>query len=149
VSAILNEQIVSHAKLEHAFEVCWLLYTIRTLDLDLDLSSARAVSEMGDNCSLILLREMCEKSNRLKRAVSFDSAVRRAEQTGALSSNDWLMAYEYRHNGWCRPKSWDGNAAWKELHHADVRFLSKTGRAPRKVLRRRRPSFVASWLYGP
>lgn len=149
VSEILNEQIVRHAKLEHGFETCWMLYTIRSLALELDARSARAVSEMDDNCSLILLRDLCEKSTRLQRDVSFDIAVGRAEQSGALSSNDWLLAYEYRHNGWCRPRGWDRQVGWKDLHRADVRFLLKTAQPSRRVLRRRKPSFVSSWLYGP
>jgi hypothetical protein len=81
--------------------------------------------------------------------VSFDIAVRRAERSDALSSSDWLLAYEYRHNGWCKPKNWDGQAAWKDLHRADVRFLLKTAQQPRQMLRRRKPSFISSWLYGP
>jgi hypothetical protein len=149
VSEILNQLIVDHARLEHGFETCWILYMIRSLSLELDSSSARAVSDMNDNCSLILLRDLCEKSNRLRRDVSFDMAVGRAERSAALSSNDWLLAYEYRHNGWCRPKSWDRRAGWKDLHRADVRFFLTTAQPPRKVLRRRKPSFVPSWLYGP
>jgi hypothetical protein len=149
VSEILNEQIALHAKLEHGFEICWILYMIRSLALDLDTSTARAVSRMDDNCALVLLRDICEGSKRLKRDVSFDLPVRRAEQSDALSSNDWLLAYEYRHNRWCRPRGWDRKPGWKDLHRADVSFLLKTAQPPRKLLRRRRPSFVASWLYGP
>lgn len=149
VSEILNQLIVDHAKLEHGFETSWILYMIRSLSLDLDSSSARAVSMMNDNCSLILLRDLCSRSKRLTSDVSFDAAVARAERSDALSSNDWLLAYEYRHNGWCRPKSWDHQPSWKELHKSGVDFLLKTGRPPKKVLRRMRPSFIASWLYGP
>ncbi|WP_157115151.1 RNA-directed DNA polymerase [Nocardia niwae] len=149
VSEILNELIVDHAKLGHGFETCWILYIIRSLALDLDSHSARAVSHMDDNCSLILLRDLCEKSPRLERDVSFESAVKRAERSGALSSNDWLMAYEYRHNGWCRPNKWDGQAAWRDLHRAGVGFFLKTSQSSRRVLRRRKPRFVSSWVYGP
>lgn len=149
VSEILNQLITYHAKLQHGFEICWMLYTIRSLGLELDSSAASAVSEMDDNCSLIILRDLSERSRRLERDVSFDAAIRRAEQSEALSSSDWLLAYEYRHNGWCRPRNWDHSVAWRDLHRADVRFLLKASQPPRKVLRRRKPSFVASWLYGP
>ncbi|AXN51813.1 Reverse transcriptase (RNA-dependent DNA polymerase) [Mycobacterium marinum] len=149
ITEILNKSLADHAKLEHGFETSWILYMIRSLSLELDSGSARVVSAMSDNCSLILLRDICEKSVRLRREVSFDAAVTRAERSDALSSSDWLLAYEYRHNRWCRPKNWDRHASWKELHRAGVRFYLKTSKPPRKVLRRRRPSFVASWLYGP
>lgn len=149
VSDILNELIVDHAKLGHGFEACWILYIIRSLSLELDSHSARAVSQMDDNCSLILLGDLCRKSQRLQRDVSFDAAVRRSERSGALSSSDWLMAYEYRHNGWCRPNKWDGEDAWKQLHRADVGFFLQTAQASRKLLRRKKPRFVSSWMYGP
>jgi hypothetical protein len=83
------------------------------------------------------------------REVSFEGPVVRAERSDALSSSDWLLAYEYRHNRWCRPKIWDRQANWKELHRAGVSFFLKTGKRPQMVLRRRKPSFVPSWLYGP
>ncbi|SHT65066.1 Uncharacterised protein [Mycobacteroides abscessus subsp. abscessus] len=149
IAEILNELLVEHARLEHGFETSWILYMIRSLSLELDSTSGRAVSAMDDNCSLILLRDICDRSKRLMRDVSFDAAVTRAERSDALSSNDWLLAYEYRHNGWCRPKNWDRQVSWKELHRAGVHFFLKKGKPPGMVLRRRRPSFVASWLYGP
>lgn len=149
ISEIMNEQIVKHAKLEHGFEVCWMLHMIRSLSLELDVNAAKVVSNMSDNCSQILLRSLCEMSARLRRGVSFDNAVVRAEQTGALSSDDWLLAYEYRHKGWCRPVKWDGKACWKELHNADVEFLLEKRDLVGKGLHRRRPGFMSSWLYGP
>lgn len=149
VSDILNELITYHARLEHGFETSWMLYMIRSLNLELDPESARAVSKMSDNCSLILLGDFFERSRRLQRTVSLENAVRRAERNGALSSDDWLLAYEYRHNKWCKPKNWDGKESWKELDRASVDFYIKTSRPSRRILRRKRPSFAPSWRYGP
>jgi hypothetical protein len=137
VSDILNELIVDHTKLGHGFEVCWILYIIRSLALELDSRSAQTVSQMEDNCSLVILGDLCEKSQRLRRDVSFEAAVRRAERSEALSSSDWMLAYEYRHNGWCRPNKWDGHDAWRELHRADVGFFLKSSQPSRNLLRRK------------
>lgn len=149
VGDILNELILYHARLEHGFETSWMLYIIRSLDLELDSESANAVSEMEDNCSLIILGDLHHRSAKLQKRVSLEKAVRRAEKSESLKSNDWLLAYEYRHNHWCLPKKWDSDPAWKELHRTGVGFYMKTSLPPQKVLQRKKPRFVSSWRYGP
>jgi len=145
---VLNEACEAHATLDHGFEVAWILTILRDLALPLDASAAQRVASMDDNCSLVLLMDMFQLSADLRGAVDMSSAIRRAEAADALSSDDWLLAYEFRAARWCAPKKWDDIPQWKELNTAKVRFLvSQSATTPRSRLRRRRPAFMPSWSY--
>jgi hypothetical protein len=145
---VLNQQCAEHAKLDHGFEVTWILTVLRELDLPLDLEAARAITRMEDNCSLVLLMDMVQASGSLRGSVDMDAAVRRAEAKDALSSSDWLLAYEYRAARWCPPKRWDHSIQWRELNKTGVRFLvPKSATKRRRRLRRNRPAFLPSWSY--
>ena len=145
---VLNSACTSHAKLDHGFEVSWILTLLRNLGLPLDSATGRQVALMDDNTSLVLLHDAASHDGNLRHAVDLNPLVRRAERSGALSTSDWLLAYELRAARACAPKKWDGVLQWKELHAAKVRFL-----VPRKKalsvfrLRRRRPAFLPGWSY--
>lgn len=149
VVEIVNQEIVHHARWGHGFEIVWLLYLLRDLNLELDTESAVRVSAMDDNCSLLLLRDIASSDTRLAQLSDdlFENAVTRAESDGALSSDDWLLAYEFRHNSWSRPKKWDEFPAWKELHEAKVGFFIPRTQPVTRPLRRRRPIFSRSPMY--
>lgn len=147
VADVLNELALQHAALDHGFEVSWILFILRELGLSVDGSTARKVAEMDDAPSLILLRDAYTHSRSLQSAVDWTQAVRRAEADGALSSNDWLLAYEFRHHRWARPRVWDRSQAWKSAHTAQVSFFKPSSAPPRSRLKRRRPRFAPSWHY--
>ncbi len=143
---VFNQLCVTHAQLDHGFEVSWILSILRELRLPLDSTAGKAVAAMEDNCSLILLRDMLESSPRLSLLVDMNAAVSRAETKGALSTSDWLLAYEFRAARWCRPAVWDHSLQWKEMNKAGVRFLVPSA-VKRKRLRRKRPAFLTGWGY--
>jgi hypothetical protein len=147
VSEVLNDLLARHAALEHGFETAWILFILRELGLPLDAASGRAVAGMSDACSLILLRDLCEGSSRLMQSVDFNQAVKRAEADDALSSSDWLLAYEFRHARWARPKKWDSVDGWKDAHRLGVTFYVSPNKMPKPRLRRRLPLFRPSWAY--
>ena len=145
---VLNEACEVHAALDHGFEVAWILTILRDLDLPLDTSAAQRVAQMEDNCSLVLLMDRLQSSPALRSVVDMSPAVRRAESANALSSDDWLLAYEFRAGRWCAPKKWDGIVQWRELNAAKVRFLVlRSAATPRARVRRRRPAFISGWSY--
>jgi hypothetical protein len=94
-----------------------------------------------------LLGDIVMTSRTLNSKIDLSSAVSRAEVQGALSTEDWLLAYEYRINKWCKPAAWDRVDAWKELKTANVRFLVPKVRRGLLRLRRRRPAFLLAWRY--
>ncbi len=145
---VLNALCATHARLNHGFEVSWILTLLRDLELPVDLDAAIEVSKMEDNTSLVLLYDAMKSDAKLFRSVNLDSAVRRAERKGALSTSDWLLAYEYRASKACRPNKWDDIIQWKDLNDAKVRFLvpKSKSRAASK-LKRRRPLFLSAWGY--
>lgn len=147
VAEVLNDLLARHAELEHGFEVAWILFILREFDLPLDSAGARAVSVMGDACSLVLLHDMWSVSRNLQQAVDLDQAVKRAEAEDALSSSDWLLAYEFRHAGWARPKKWDSVDGWRDAHKLGISFYVPNSRMPKPKLRRRLPAFHPSWAY--
>ncbi len=145
---VLNEACEAHALLDHGFEVAWILTILRDLDLPLETSTAQQVALMEDNYSLVLLMDMIQASTKLRSAVDMSPAVRRAEAVNALSSDNWLLAYEFRAGRWCAPKKWDDIVQWKELNDAKVRFLVlRSAVPPHARLRRRRPAFISGWSY--
>lgn len=145
---VLNEACATHAALDHGFEVAWLLTILRDLGLPLDPATASQVALMDDNCSLVLLMDMVASSSGLGSTVDMSQAVRRAEAADALSSADWLLAYEFRAGRWCAPKKWDGILQWKQLNSAGVRFLvTQSTASARARIRRRRPAFIPGWSY--
>jgi hypothetical protein len=81
---------------------------------------------MSDNFSLLLLLDAWTRSRRLRRSVDVNPIVKRAESTTALSTEDWLLAYESRVRKWCRPVGWRAAPAWRELRDAKVGFLTHT-----------------------
>lgn len=101
---VLNVMCVDHARLNHGFEVAWILTVMRDLDIPLEATSARLVADMEDNCSLLLLIDMV---HRKFVDADISKALTRAEADDALSSTDWLLAYECRTRKWCAPKKWD------------------------------------------
>jgi hypothetical protein len=147
VSEVLNDLLARHAVLEHGFEAAWILFMLRELGLPLDAASGRAVASMSDACSLILLRDLCGGSSRLMQSVDFNQAVKRAEADDALSSSDWLLAYEFRHARWARPKKWDSADGWKDAHRLGVTFYVSPNKMPKPRLRRGLPLFRPSWAY--
>lgn len=147
VVEVLNELCAQHARFDHGFEVSWILTILRELDLPLDLSAAKVVAEMEDNVSLVLLLDMMRSSVTLGSAVDVNQAIQRAEVKGALSTSDWLLAYELRASKWCTPKAWDNIDCWKELNRAKVRFLLPSNETTRLPMRRRRPAFLPRWSY--
>ena len=120
---VLNEACADHARYDHGYEVSWILTILRELALPLDADAARVVAEMEDNASLVLLADMLLDDPLLLSVTNFDQAVRRAERKGALSTSDWLLAYQLRRRRWCAPKKWDGVVQWQELNRAGVDFL--------------------------
>lgn len=149
ISEVFNSILLFHARLGHGFETSWILHTIRNLNLNLDSEAARLVADMEDNCSIILLHDIVATSKSLQQAVSFEKAVKRAERSGALSSSDWLLAYEFRHNRLCRPNKWDGIATWQAMHNRNIKFFDPKYQRSSTRLKRSRPQFVTSWPYGP
>lgn len=144
---VLNSTCVRHAELDHGYEVAWLLTILRDLDLPVDPTAANKVASMSDNVSLVLLLDAIRHSKALN-SVDIDSVVRRAERKGALSSADWLLAYECRAAKWCAPKVWDGIPQWRETYLAGVRFLiSKPLSSKRSLIKRSRPAFLTHWSY--
>ncbi|MCG7632234.1 RNA-directed DNA polymerase [Gordonia McavH-238-E] len=141
---VLNQICEEHAPLDHGFEVAWALATLQRLELPLDASVAQKVAAMDDNCSLILLSHEVSQRPVSLAGVDLSTLRRRAESDGALSSDDWLLAYESRARKWCSPRKWDGEPAWKELAAQKVRFLAAES-SPKPKLRRRRPEFIPSW----
>jgi len=147
LTEVLNELLVRHAQLERGFEVSWILLTLRDLGLPLEVVSARQVAQMRDNCSLIILRDIAENSAHLRGKVDFDQATRAAEMDDALSGSDWLLAYEYRHRRWARPKKWDKSASWRDMHSAGISFYLPGPQMPKPRLGRWKPRFVSAWTY--
>lgn len=144
----LNEACATHAQLDHGFEVAWLLTILRDLDLPLDSNAALQIATMEDNCSLVLLMDRLEAEPSLQSSIDLNGAVRRAETADALSSPDWLLAYEFRSAGWCAPKKWDSIVQWKELKARGVRFLVPAAITSKTAsIRRRRPAFINTWNY--
>ncbi|GGM09232.1 hypothetical protein GCM10011594_31430 [Nakamurella endophytica] len=147
VAEVMNELLVRHGQLGRGYEVAWILFMMRELDVRLENESAEVVSHVNDACSLVILRDLCEQSPHLRASVDFDQATRRAEAEGALSGSDWLMAYEFRRNKWARPCRWDKSPSWKALHSADVSFYVPMRRMPKPKLRRWKPQFLNAWPY--
>ncbi|WP_338156893.1 RNA-directed DNA polymerase [Mycobacterium malmoense] len=140
---VINQMCADHSRLNHGFEVAWILTMARDLDIPLDNKSVEAVAEMDDNCSLLLLIDLVQRGQVY---ADISKPLKRAEAEGALSSNDWLLAYECRANRWCRPKKWDDKQEWKDLYSTRARFLVPKGLSQgRRRLRRRRPDFMPSW----
>lgn len=146
-SDTLNEAALQHARFNHGFEVSWILHIIRDLNLTLDSEVASTVAKMEDNVSLVILLDFWNHQRNLQSLVDIDAAVQRAERPGALSTKDWLLAYEYRHRRVCKPRKWDDSAEWKSLHDANVTFY--TTRPHARKVKRTRPSYHPAWQYGP
>ncbi|QZH61831.1 hypothetical protein K1X22_09055 [Mycolicibacterium farcinogenes] len=140
---VLNLLCANHSRLNHGFEVAWVLTMAREFDIKLETASLQPIVGMDDNCSQLLL---IDAVHRKQADVDISVPLKRAEISGALSSSDWLLAYECRTRRWCAPKKWDNKQEWRELHATGTHFLvgKDEGRGQR-VLRRRRPSFVPSW----
>lgn len=147
IAESMNDVCLTHAPQDHGFEVSWALSILRELALPLESSTAKSVVGMADNFSLLLLLDARQRSKSLRRSLDVDPVIRRAEASAALTTEDWLLAYEARSRGWCRPVGWRAAPAWRELRDADVRFLTLTVSTRRPKIRRARPAFLPNWPY--
>lgn len=121
-SDVLNEFCAHHAPLEHGSEVTWALYIIHRLGLKVDSETAKAILEMKDNCSIILLRDLDSKKQIEGSPLDWTGPIRRAEDPLAPKRSDWLLAYEFARQGWASDASFRGLAHWNELLEAQVAF---------------------------
>lgn len=142
VEGVLGEMLDHHASLDHGFEVSWIMSIFILLGLPIDSRGAKRVITMDDNLSNLLMMTFYSRQRRLSRTVDINPLVRRAERDGALSSSDWLLAYEMRRSKSCRPRKWDGSAAWEELARREVSFLQDPPARLRRF--RRAPTFWGS-----
>jgi hypothetical protein len=142
---VLNEVCARHASFDHGFEVAWILTILRDLNLPLDAATANAIATMNDNCSLILLIDAVQRAPFTLNGVDTSAALSRAELKGALSSEDWLLAYESRVAKWCAPRAWDGLPQWEGLKKAGVRFFVPSPPTRFRGLRRTHPRFMPTW----
>ncbi len=94
---------------------------------------------MDDNPSNLLLWQEIEDHPLRYVTVDHNRMFRRAEASGALNGDDWLLAYEARVRGWCKSERWSKMSHWREVKEAGVRFLESSPR-PRR-LTRLTPSF--------
>jgi hypothetical protein len=68
--------------------------------------------------------------------------IKRAELDNAFVTEDWLLTYEARARGWCRPCNWKKASAWKEMKDRGVQFLVQKEQQRKSRLRRLRPAFL-------
>lgn len=147
IAETFNELCLDHAPKNHGFEVSWAMSILRELGLPLSVEAARLISKMDDNVSLVLLADTVNRWSSLRNNGFLDHAASRAEKRGALSGQDWLLAYEYRHRGECSPSAWDRDPTWRSMHLAKVGFVSDLDPKSRLAMRRRRPRFLPRWGY--
>lgn len=143
-----DELILRHAPLEHGFEVAWALLLQRELGVEPSTPSIDAALLMQCNASNLLAWAAVKDSVRLGDTCDLNAVVKRAESVDALTSEDWLLAYEARARKWCAARRWDGSKAWRELGTSGTLFMDiPSPKAPRRKrwrLRRLRPAF-ATW----
>ncbi len=78
---------------------------------------------MKDNCSLLLLWDMCTSGQVEGGVPDLGDAVGLAEEPDAWRSRDWLLAYEAVRHGWAKPDEFMKQRQWKELLDLDVSFF--------------------------
>lgn len=138
--ATLNDVCEYHAKREHGSEVTWSLYEVRRLGLCLEAEAAATVAGMGDNCSLILLRDL-EEQGQIRETPDFTEAIDRAAAPGAQETDDWLLALEYVRRGWASDRYLKQEDGWADLLGADIGFYETPPLL--KVARRRSSAALA------
>lgn len=118
-----SEIISYHSMLEHGSIVSWCLYIMRRFDLRIDSSTASSVASMSDNVSLLLLREMEENSMIDGVGPDFSEFISRAEAIDALSTSDWLLAYEAAAHRWTSSTAFGSEPEMKSMLDSGVKFL--------------------------
>lgn len=79
----MNEMCMYHAPFEHGSEVAWSLATLRDHQLTLSAGPAKAVAQMQDNCSLLLLWDMINSGKVAGGGPDMSGPVSRAEDADA------------------------------------------------------------------
>lgn len=145
-----SDLIQRHAPLGHGFEVAWLLLLLRDLGVEPSEASVDAALLMQCNASNLLAWAAVKDSVSLQRSCqNLSVVVHRAEATGGLEHEDWLLAYEARARKWCAPRDLSKSMAWRELCDRNVFFMDIPDpgqpRRKRSRIKRLRPAFVTSW----
>lgn len=120
---VFNEICDHHAPLERGFQVSWAITFLLVLNEPLTSSAALKISKMQDNSSLLLLFN-CISLGRIDGGPpDMTSAITRAEDVSATTSEDWLLGYECARNSWTSAQNFRNEAHWDELLQLDIAFF--------------------------
>lgn len=144
LSQFLNTEIARHAPHNRGYEVAWAMTLMREFHLELDPKTAKLISEMDDNPSLILLFDIAQNQSNIMDESILGAARKRAAAPDALKSSDWLLAYHLRHHRIIRQrKPWDAFPLFEKLDNSQVSFLVDAATTnSRAKMRRKRPAFA-------
>lgn len=97
---LVVEIILTHAPLQHGFEVAWSLWMARALSLQLPKAVSAAVKNVDDDIVALVALDL-EAQSQLPQIQSklWESRITKEN----LYSNHWLLAYEACSQGWLEP----------------------------------------------
>lgn len=97
----LGKLALFHSQLRHQYEVCWILWLFRVLNMGIPLDAVSAVCEMDDPFVAVLLLDL--ESAGLAQKVANDKweALMIPE---SLYTEHWILAYEAAYQQWLKAK---------------------------------------------
>ncbi len=119
----LNDLVRHHAALSHGAEVLWSLWILAESDATLEAEAVKAVAAMEDNpCLLVLL--YLRRRRLVDATADLSLVLQRAEAAGAITSGDWLLAYEATRQKWVSNPSIRRHRGFAELLNRNIGFFN-------------------------
>ena len=94
---LLGRLIRFHSDLKHQYEVCWLLWLSRVLQIELPEDSLQAACEMDDPFASLLILDLREEGLAPQVSSARWESFMTAEN---LYTEFWIFAYEATRRGW-------------------------------------------------
>lgn len=120
---VFNEICEYHAPLERGLQTTWAMVMLMLLGRPISSAVAEKVSKMQDNSSLLLLFNCIDLGIVDGGPPDMTTALARAEDPSAPTSEDWLLGYECSRNAWSNPQNFKSLPHWDELLQLNVAFF--------------------------
>jgi hypothetical protein len=126
ISQLVCDIIVSHAPVNHSFEVSWALWLAKSFEVEISEETANLVLKTKDDSSILILLCMAREMELVKGNPNFE-VIESILKDDVLFSSNWLLAYESLKNGWLIPAEdhlIEKNGFFKILADLNISFLN-------------------------
>jgi hypothetical protein len=124
IGKIVSQLIENHLAIGHHYEVSWVLWMVKELEIQVDLNLGQKVIDLGDSVSRILLFDLIDLK-LVPNELDF-SKIHLDFNSESLTNENWLLVYELIKKGWVSgyDQIIDDHGFFRILKEKDISFYT-------------------------